>query len=254
MIKYLLFLLSLSTTLSAQVMLPAYQGIQRPTTNATPGSIVTSGLVFHLDAGNASSYPGSGTTWYDLSGNGYNGTLGASTAAPTYSNQNGGSLVFDGSNDYVQTPLTGTFSQITFDYWGFFDDATLSTTSRNESAFGDWTSNRVHWGTRWSVGMHWNVNNAWIAVPTTNLRYGWNHFSLIWDNSASQKLIYINSILSSSEATNGNMVLGDFKIGVATNLNAYYRGNISNFRVYNRALSALEIMQNFQATKTRFGL
>ena len=145
-------------------------------------------------------------------------------------------------------------SQITFDYWGFFDDATLSTTSRNESAFGDWTSNRVHWGTRWSVGMHWNVNNAWIAVPTTNLRYGWNHFSLIWDNSASQKLIYINSILSSSEATNGNMVLGDFKIGVATNLNAYYRGNISNFRVYNRALTATEVFKNYQTTKARFGL
>ena len=194
------------------------------------------------------------TTWRDTSGSGNNGTLGASTAAPTYSNQNGGSLVFDGSNDYVQTLLTGTFSQITFDYWGFFDDATLSTTSRNESAFGDWTSNRVHWGTRWSVGMHWNVNNAWVAVPTTNLRYGWNHFSLIWNNSASQKLIYINSILSSSEATNGNMVLGDFKIGVATSLNAYYRGNISNFRVYNRAVSASEIMQNFQATKSRFGL
>jgi hypothetical protein len=231
------------------IVIVRYKGPQK----ATGGTITTvDNETVHTFTSSGSFV--AGTHFADLSGNGYNGTLGTSTAAPTYSNQNGGSLVFDGSNDYVQTPLTGTFSQITFDYWGFFDDATLSTTSRNESAFGDWTSNRVHWGTRWSVGMHWNVNNAWIAVPTTNLRYGWNHFSLIWDNSASQKLIYINSILSSSEATNGNMVLGDFKIGVATNLNAYYRGNISNFRVYNRALTATEVFKNYQTTKARFGL
>ena len=195
--------------------------------------IVTDGLVLYLDAGNNKSYPGSGNTWYDISENGNNGTL---VNGVGYNSSNKGSLVFDGVNDYIQTSLTGTFPEITFDYWGFFDDPTLSTTSRSESAFGDWTSSRVHWGTRWSgaVGMHWNVNNSWVTVPTTNLKYGWNHFSLIWNHNTSQKLIYINNILSSSEATNGNMVLGDFRVGVATNLGAYYRGNISNFRVYSR--------------------
>jgi len=191
------------------------------------------------------------TSWTDLSGNSNNGTL---TNGPTFSSANGGSIVFDGTNDYISTPITGTFSQITFDYWGFFDDATLSTTSRNESAFGDWTNDRIHWGTRWSVGMHWNVNGAWTEVGTTNLRYGWNHFSLVWNNNTSQKLIYINKILSLSQATNGNVILGDFRIGVATTLNQYYRGNISNFKVYNRALSASEVLQNYNTTKGRFGL
>ena len=195
------------------------------------------------------------TTWYDMVGSN-NGTLTNTPYHLIGNNSDGtnGYVSFDGSNDYIQTPLTGTFPQITFDYWGFFDDPTLSTTSRNESAFGDWTSNRVHWGTRWSVGMHWNVNGAWVAVPTTNLRYGWNHFSLIWNNNTSQKLIYINNILSSSTGTNGSMVLGDFRIGVATNLNQYYRGNISNFKVYNRALSAAEISQNFNATRSRYSI
>jgi len=60
--------------------------------------IITDGLVLCLDAGNPKSYPGSGTTWTDLSGNGNNGTL---TNGPTYNSGNLGSLVFDGVNDYV---------------------------------------------------------------------------------------------------------------------------------------------------------
>jgi len=192
-----------------------------------------------------------GGGWADLTGNGNNGQL---VNGVRESADNLGSLSFDGSNDYLSTSLTGTFPQITFDYWGFFDDLTLNTKSRNESAFGDWTSLRVHWGTRWSVGMHWNVNNSWTETPATNLRYGWNHFSLIWNHTAGQKLIYINSILSTSGSTNGNMVLGDFRIGVATNLNAYYRGNISNFKVYNRALTANEVRRNFRANLGRFGI
>jgi hypothetical protein len=186
----------------------------------------------------------------DFSSNGNFGTADG----PVYSSNDGGSFVFDGVNDYVQVPLTGSFPQISFDYWGFFDDPALNTKSRNESAFGDWNSARVHWGTRWSVGMHWNVNSAWIETPATNLRYGWNHFSLIWNHTAGQRLIYINNILSTSWTTNGNMVLGDFRIGVATTLNAYYRGNISNFKIYDRALTATEVQQNFNALRGRYGI
>ena len=64
------------------------------------GPIITSGLVLFLDAGNTSSYPGSGTTWTDLSGNGNNGTL---TNGPTYTSSNGGAIVFDGINDFVNS-------------------------------------------------------------------------------------------------------------------------------------------------------
>ena len=64
--------------------------------------IVTSGLVLALDAADRNSYPRTGTTWTDLSGNGYNGTL---TNSPTFSNSNGGSIIFDGTNDYTSTSL-----------------------------------------------------------------------------------------------------------------------------------------------------
>jgi hypothetical protein len=77
---------------------------------------------------------------------------------------------------------------------------------------------------------------------------------LVYNTNTNQKLVYLNGILSSTETTNGNMVLGDFKIGVATSLNAYYRGNMSIFKKYDRGLSSSEIEQNYNTTKSRFGL
>jgi len=76
--------------------------------------IVTDGLVLALDAGNTKSYPGSGTTWTDLSGNGNTGTL---TNGPTFDSANGGSIVFDGTNDYVQVTGSITVTSATFITW-----------------------------------------------------------------------------------------------------------------------------------------
>ena len=89
-------------------------------------SIVTNGLVLCLDAANIKSYAGTGTAWNDLSGNSRTGTL---TNGPTYSGTNGGSIVFDGVNDYVQTPslsLTGNETNLTLSCW--FKPANTNTT------------------------------------------------------------------------------------------------------------------------------
>lgn len=162
---------------------------------------------------------------------------------------------FNGSNSYIQTPITGSFPQISFDFWSFFDDPALNTYSREESILGDWNNGRIHFGTRWGgAGMHWNVNSIWEETPNTNLRYGWNHYSLVWNHNTGEKKVYINSILSSSNTTNGNIVLGDFKIGNATALNYYYRGKIGGFSIYRHALSAAEVKQNFNATRSRYGI
>ena len=95
------FWINFTSNLQAQI-LPATFGFSNPSRVAN-STIVSSGLVLHLDAGNASSYPGSGTTWTDLSGSGNNGTL---VNGPTYSSANGGSLSFDGVNDYVSVSNT----------------------------------------------------------------------------------------------------------------------------------------------------
>ena len=77
--------------------------------SAAPASgIVTSGLILNLDAGNASSYPGTGTTWTDLSGNNNNGTL---VNGVGYSSSNGGIMTFDGVNDFVNCGNSSTFNQ-----------------------------------------------------------------------------------------------------------------------------------------------
>jgi len=98
----------------AQVMLPAYQGVlSKPISNAN--SIITSGLVLNLDASNSASYSGTGTTWTDLSGSGNNGTIISGT---TYSNINGGTMVFSGAlNNRVQTNFAPTFTDFTVCVW-----------------------------------------------------------------------------------------------------------------------------------------
>mgnify|MGYP000212112688 CR=1 FL=1 len=106
----IVFYICLVPNMHGQI-LPAQYGVYSP---SRPVSNL-SGLVLHLDAGNTSSYPGTGTTWTDLSGNGYNGTF---TNGPIFSAANGGCIVFDGVNDYVAGGNLGSFySQGTISYW-----------------------------------------------------------------------------------------------------------------------------------------
>ena len=86
------------------------------------GTAIGSGddtLVLHLDASNSSSYPGSGSTWTDLSGQGNHVTL----TGTTYSSSNGGYLIFDGNNDYGTVPAIDlTSTQFTLSIWTFIQD------------------------------------------------------------------------------------------------------------------------------------
>jgi hypothetical protein len=124
----------------------------RFTMSTAASPLITTGLMLYLDAGNALSYPGSGTTWTDLSGNGRDGTL---TNGPTYSATNGGSIVFDGSNDYVQCLGSLTVTAATFVSWirrngnqGAYDGILFSrgavTTGMNFSSYAN------------QLGYHWN--------------------------------------------------------------------------------------------------
>ncbi len=211
-------------------------------------SRVTTGATLLLDANLKTSYPGSGTVWTDTSSSKVCNLTNGPTYSTTYNNSNMGCIVFDGVDDYISTPITGTFPAFTITFRGFYDNPNLDTTSRNESAFGDWISGAIHFGTRWSVGMHWNVNNIWNEIPKTHLKYGWNHYALVYDTVTNTKSVYINNKLAHSTVTNGSVVITDFRIGVATNLNAYYSGAMSDFQFYSRALSISEISQNYSVS------
>jgi hypothetical protein len=224
-------------------------------------NIVTNGLTLYLDSANKDSYPGTGTTWYDLSGNGYNGTL---TNGPSFlSNQNGGILDFDGVDDYTslgssaasliqgKTAVTiGIFFKLDVldDLRGligtlnYFCGGNLGLVAR-----GDVLTFYNDTGTCYDVGISSFVETGkWIYAVgtydgTTTRIYG------IKDGTLSQ-----SSGTSKSGAT--NTFTSDF-IVIGNQYSSYFtNGQCGTAFVYNRVLSQEEILQNYNATKTRFGL
>ena len=208
-------------------------------------SIVTDGLVLCLDAGNPKSYPGSGTTWTDLSGNGNTGTL---VNGVGYNSGNLGSLVFDGSNDYVNAPLTKT-ATCTFSCW-----ARTTTVASNPMLFNA-GPNGVGPDLFFYLGnIYWNTwdgaGNPFATMPTSATNGNYHYYVVVNDASSNTKLYYDGNLLGTAAyrtaANNTNLTIGG-------NISTYmWNGNISNFSVYNRALTAQEIQQNYNALKSRF--
>jgi len=218
-------------------------------------TVVTDGLVLALDAGDTNSYPGSGTTWTDLSGNGNNGTL---TNGPTYDSANVGSLSFDGTNDYVSlVDNLGDPQQFTVEFWAYPTQLNFDSNNNYRRIFipGGASTNGAH-----SVLIEQGGNIS-FRVPggTTNNMQGsgysgtneWGHVVCTYDQS--NKKIYFNGILRSTVAEASVTV--DFGSPQIVDPNSQtFKGNISNFRIYNRALTASEIQQNFNALRGRFGI
>lgn len=224
--------------------------------------IITDGLVLYLDAANTRSYPGTGTTWSDLSRGGNNGTL---VNGPTFNSGNGGSIVFDGSNDYVTLGSLSLLTSNTFtlELWIKFNVLT----------------NGVYY-TMFSYGGYvsggWLLQREGATISSNKLRFAFNGTGF-WDTSTSftstgtwknivllvlngiPQLIYVNGISDTLTLTGtGTLSISNPKqidIGRRTDINSQYsNANISKVSIYNRALSSTEILQNYNATKTRFGL
>jgi len=221
--------------------------------------IVTDGLVFAVDAANYESYPGSGTTWSDLSGNGNNGTL---TNGPTFDSGNGGSIVFDGANDYVE------FTGLTLSTLGISngDPITISCFFKPNDlsqnmicAFYDTprcyietfpysvTGNTVaHWG-------FGNSNNSETSTATLQANQIYNYTATYDGNIAKG---YLNSELDSTDTIGAQSYnTNNFRIAKYSDSNPFY-GDLTVYycQLYNRSLSSTEVLQNYNALKSRFGL
>jgi hypothetical protein len=218
----------------------------------TASSIITSGLALYLDAGNASSYPGSGTTWTDLSNNGRNGTL---TNGPTYSSADGGSIVFDGSNDLVQCLGSLTVTAATFIAWIRRNgnqaqyDGILFSRGTNTTGMNFQVSNQL--------GYHWND-----AGNTYNWQSGLTIPDLTWcmvavsvtSTAATAYLCQSSGITTATNTVNhSSSNLNNIKLALDSSTR-YFNGNIAIAQLYNTALSAEQISQNFTADRARFGL
>jgi hypothetical protein len=213
-------------------------------------SIVTSGLVMNLDAGFVSSYPETGTTWKDLSGNGYNGTL---VNGPTFSTDGGGSISFDGTDDYVSLPINSSFNtpSITFEVW-----ANISSTPSRQILMVNWQGNSLEVNADRSVVMYNYSSSGQLGAATSANIFNWGswtHFLGVYDNVSQTLKTYINGVLQS---TSNSVPSTIYSVGVhkiaGTDYSLGILGNVGVARHYNRALSDAEVLQNYNAGLQRF--
>ncbi len=222
-------------------------------------NIIQEGLVLSLDAGNVRSYPGSGTAWKNLAGSS-NGTL---TNGTGYSTANKGTLVFDGANDYVNLGTSAVFNQ-------FAGDFTVSAWANRSNSgptygniIGDYytnsTANTGEWQIMMSSGGAFNLYKVGPGYLINNTAdFGGNRWhNVVVTRAGSGITMYVNStsVATATDSNTFGTATGNVNIGVDGNNSAEpFGGSIAAVRIYNRALSASEVLQNFNMTKTRFGL
>ena len=231
--------------------------------------IVTNGLVLNLDAANTKSYPRSGTTWNDLSGNNYSGSL---VNGPTFNPANGGSIVFDGTNDYVNSPLVISSRPFSLSCWVIFNSTAgwqtfigqdTSQSTQPGSIYlqktNDITSITPRVNNTFGISML-NTSNAQIdCYDTTFFASSSIWYNIVTSVSLSEINLYRNGILVKTVSNSDTLAAptGSVKIGAGIynrTITDYVKGNISNVQLYNRALSPSEIQQNYNAVKSRFNL
>jgi hypothetical protein len=216
--------------------------------------IVTDGLVFAVDANNLVSYPKSGTTLYNLTGSGATGTL---TNGTSFNISNGGSFVFDGTNDYISFPNDANLDSqaITMESWSninsLFQDGFLFEKGNVNTQYSNFFNSDGTFYFR-TVGLStWDLT---FYAPSYISPNTWNH--IVCTYSSGVKTIYINGVqinqltgITGTIPTNtAGLFLGAYGPGSGYFLN----GKIANSRVYNKALSAAEVLQNYQSEQYRF--
>jgi len=222
-----------------------------------PG-IVTDGLVLYLDAANRKSYPGTGTGWFDVSGLINTGIL---TNSPTYSSLVGGNFSFDATNDMVlieensalntQTPSVEVWmkTNATTQNGFWFEKGQVNT---QYSLFQEGSG--IQWRQKFATGL---TNLTTITATYINTS---NWYQIVGTFVSGRRRLYINGVLVNSDTQSGTIETNanGMSIGVYGGFNGdrsyYYNGNIAAVKVYNKELSAPEVLQNFNTLRGRFGI
>jgi hypothetical protein len=221
-------------------------------------SLVLPGLSLCLDAANSKSYPGSGTTWTDLSGNGNNGTL---VNGVGYSGSNLGSLSFDGVDDYTNhSPILSSGQQkYTISAWWktsvnnriqvVWEQNSSTSTTNTRAAL-------IFINANW--GFNGQSNDAHDKVPVRVNQWTNGVITIDTTLGTNPVKIYENGSLYWEGNTSGsasNLNVGNFASGLGRKISSnseYFIGNIAQVSIYNRALTASEIQQNYNALKSRY--
>jgi len=217
-------------------------------------SIVTDGLVFYVDAGNDLSYPETGTTWTDL----IDGDTSTLTNGPTFVSDNGGGIVCDGSNDYVALPtdVVPSSTAATISFVAKNNYSTL-TTNKGVFAINGSTKLYLYLGSAGSGGTHGRIgayNASSYAFPSPNVNtfpVGETHeFTMVIDSGNFlfyKDGVHQQTVTSISFTASGATSLGIYPTGTNNGNFTFY-----NTKIYNKALSASEVLQNYNALKNRF--
>jgi hypothetical protein len=219
-------------------------------------TIVQQGLVLNLDAGNPYSYAGAGAAWYDVSGSGYVSSL---TNTQTYNSDNGGSINFNGSTESVSAgPNSNLFlADMTAEVWIKItamsgDWVRIIGTGSDPRTFGLWyyVDGRILWQRTGSSAV-----NPEIFPATPVLTVGsWAHVAAT--TIGMSHVLYLNGVsIGTNPSAGGPWGNSNTAITIGyAGYHAYSNSNIASARLYTRGLSAAEILQNYNATKGRFGL
>lgn len=213
-------------------------------------AIIDSGIVLHLDIANIRSYPGTGTIWSDLSGNGNNGTL---VNGVGYNSANKGAIIFDGVNDLLSfnyIPPNG-INPRTISIW--FNPSTL----QNKNLLGYGTPSFMQmWDIllyNGTVGVH--LYNSSAEAPALyqvgqwqNIVFTFNYPTITSFMNGVQQNSYSNTNINTGAANSLSISKGVYAPFY------YFNGSVSQVSIHNRALSAAEIKQNFEATRGRYGI
>jgi hypothetical protein len=232
------------------------------------GNIVTNGLVLWLDAANPRSYPQpyNETAWQNIVpvSSSISGSL---TNGPIFNGNNGGSIVFDGVNDFTSLTLnTGSFNtEATLMMFLKLTNATptlasqtgierLSASNTKEASHYPWVDGLAYLGT-----FQPSTRIEAIALSSTINRTNWHMITITSSPGAGNWKFYQNTQLIRSAVGPNTIFFSsnavyDIARGQGSGPIYYFNGNIANIILYNRALSDLEILQNFNATRARFGV
>ena len=216
--------------------------------------VVTDGLVLYLDAANSKSYVSGSTTWNNIVGSN-SGTL---TNGPTFNSANGGSIAFDGVNDYVNLSssqnLTNPLTICAFINVSFVtgsNQVIYGPSANGNDNYLSISNNRAFLLATQTT----DVNNFSITGNTNIEANKWYHITGIVNNNITS--LYVNGIFEISSSVQA-FTIGSWnstaRIGQRANGQLPFNGRIAYIQGYNRALSAQEVLQNYNAIKTRFGL
>jgi hypothetical protein len=220
----------------------------------TGPNIVTDNLKLALDAGSTRSYSGSGTSANSIVGNNtatlYNGVA--------YSSNNGGFWDFDGSDDYIVTDfgngLNPTTQDLSYGIW-VKSDSSQTGMFIMQSNWGAGSvrfyigsiSGKLGWGIQ---ERGWNANDTDLTFVNDQ----WYYINIVFSGTTAK--LYANGVLKATDTISSYVFGNNLGIGSGQPYNAGYpwNGGIAAWRVYYQALTAAEVLQNFNAQKSRFGL